>query len=62
MPINADFQREILAFDEKIALAKLEEAKAHQRVLEIEFQRARFNMDVFVNTMKEQQAIAAQPK
>ena len=57
--MNADYQREMISFDEKIALGKLEEAKAHQRVLEIEFQKARFNMEMFINAMKEQQK--AQP-
>lgn len=54
--MNPDYQREMLAFEEKISLAKLEEAKAHQRVQEIEFQKARFNMEYFVNIMKKQQA------
>lgn len=53
--MNPDYQREMLAFEEKISLAKLEEAKAHQRVQEIEFQKARFNMEYFVNIMKKQQ-------
>jgi len=61
MQINADYQREVLAFEEKISLAELEEAKAHQRVKELQFQKARFNMDVFVNMMREQQAQAAPP-
>jgi hypothetical protein len=53
---NPDYQREIYAFEEKICLAELEEAKAHQRVKELQFQKARFNMEVFLNTMKQQQA------
>lgn len=61
--MNPDYQREMLAFEEKSALAKLEEAKAHQRVQEIEFHKARFNMEYFVNMMKKQedQAKASAP-
>jgi hypothetical protein len=54
--MNPDVQRELLSFQEKICLAELEEAKAHQRVKEIEFQRARFSMEIFINSMKQQQA------
>jgi hypothetical protein len=57
--MNPDVQRELLAFQEKICLAELEESKAHQRVKEIEFQKARYSMDMFVNSMKEAQAAAA---
>jgi hypothetical protein len=50
-----DYQREILAFDEKIALAKLEESKASERVRALEYDKARFNLEVFIATMKQQQ-------
>lgn len=50
-----EYQREILAFEEKIALAKLEEIKAAERVREIEYQKARFNLEFFLasNSNKE---------
>jgi hypothetical protein len=49
------FQREMIAFEEKIALAKLEEAKAAERVRELEYQKSRFNLEYFLAAMKEQQ-------
>lgn len=48
-------QRELLSFDEKIALAELEESKAAERVKELRYQKARFSLDVFVMSSKEQQ-------
>jgi len=53
--MNPDFQREILAFDEKIALGKLEESKASERVRELEYQKARFCLEVFTVNLREQQ-------
>ena len=53
--MNMDYQREILAFDEKIALAKLEESKASERVRALEYDKARFNLEVFIATMKQHQ-------
>jgi hypothetical protein len=53
--MNPDFQREILAFDEKIALGKLEESKASERVRELEYQKARFCLEVFTANLREQQ-------
>lgn len=47
-----ELQRELLAFDEKIALAKLEESKASERVRELEYQKSRFSLDFFVNNAK----------
>ena len=40
-----DYSLEMLSFEEKIALARLEEAKAHERVLELGYQQARFAID-----------------
>jgi hypothetical protein len=48
--------KEILAFDEKIALAKLEEAKAEERVKELEYQKARFCLEYFLTNMKKENA------
>lgn len=56
--MNPEFQRELLAFDEKIALAKLEESKASERVRELEYQKARFSLEVFMNMLKQQQEAA----
>lgn len=50
-----DVQRELLAYNEKIALAKLEVAKAKERVKEIEFQKSRFELEVYVEMQKQQQ-------
>ena len=46
---------EILAFEEKMALAELEEAKAHMRVKELKFEKARFTMDVYKVQKKQEQ-------
>jgi len=53
--MNPDFQRELLAFDEKIALSELEESKAHERVKELIYQKARFTLDAFCMSLREQQ-------
>ena len=50
-----ELQRELLAFDEKIALAKLEKSKATGRVRELEYQKARFSIDFFMANFKEQE-------
>ncbi len=39
------FQLEMSSFDEKIALAELEQAKAAERVKELIYQKSRFQMD-----------------
>ncbi len=49
------YQRELLSFSEKIALAKLEESKASERVRELEYQKARFSLDIYVQNAKEAQ-------
>ena len=48
------YQREILAFAEKISLAKLEVGKAENRVKELEYERDRFQLDTFVMSLKQQ--------
>lgn len=53
--MNPEYQREMIAFDEKISLAKLEVTKAEGRVAELEYQKARFNLDYFVALMKAQE-------
>ena len=42
------YQRELLAFETKIDLAKLEAAKAQERVRELEYERSRFKEQVFI--------------
>lgn len=51
-----DFRREMLSFEEKIALAKLEESKAAERVKELEYQKARFGLEFFLASVKQQQS------
>jgi len=60
--MNPEMQRELLAFDEKVALAELEEAKAHERVKELIYQKARFTLEAFMNAMRAQQAQQQAPK
>lgn len=50
-----DYRRELSAFDEKIALAELEASKAQERVNELKYQKARFNLEFLVATIKTQQ-------
>jgi len=52
---QTEYQRELLAFAEKISLSKLEEAKATERVRELEYQRDRFSLDFFVSVMRAQE-------
>lgn len=56
------FQLEIAAFDEKIALAELEEAKAAERVKELKYEKTRFCLEwlTHVARAQEQQQMAAQ--
>lgn len=49
-----EYQRELSSFDEKISLAELEEAKAHERVNELKYHKARFNMDFLTAVCKQQ--------
>ena len=51
---QVEFEKERLSFDEKIALAELEEAKAAQRVKEINYQKARFSLEVFMANAREE--------
>lgn len=56
-----EYQRELCAFDEKIFLGELEVKKAEERVAELRFQKARFNLDFMVAVCK-QQPIIPQPE
>lgn len=53
--MNPEYQREILAFEEKIALAEMETAKAEERVKELKYQKARFSLDYFTAMMRAQE-------
>ena len=46
------YNLECLAFQEKIALAELEESKAAERVKELKYEQARFNMEWAVQSCK----------
>jgi len=48
-----EFQREIAAYEEKIALAELEETKAAERVKELKYKKARFALDVMSAACKD---------
>lgn len=56
----AEFQRELSAFDEKVALAELEVAKAEERVRELKYQKARFGLDYMNLVVRAQQQQGAQ--
>ena len=46
---------ELAAYREKIALAQLEEGKAHERVLELMYEKARYEMIAAIHLAKEQE-------
>ena len=56
---QVDFNREMLSFEEKIKLAKLEASKALVRVDELEYQKARFSIDIY-NAQQQEAAKQAQ--
>jgi transcription initiation factor IIE alpha subunit len=49
------YNLEILSFQEKVALAELEEAKAHERVKELEYEKARFQMQWLIHVAQAQE-------
>jgi len=49
---QAQYNQELLAFEEKIALSELEVKKAEERVAELEYEKARFNMQAFIMSQK----------
>lgn len=59
--MSIDYQREMLAYAEKIALAELEESKAAERVYELKYHQARFNLDYFLQVQKERQPVVDIP-
>ena len=50
------FQLEIASFDEKVALAELEEAKAAERVKELKYDKSRFCVEWMSQIAKAQEA------
>jgi hypothetical protein len=50
-----NYKLEMARFAEMISLAKLEEAKSHERVREIQFERDRFAMEALKIFAKEMQ-------
>jgi hypothetical protein len=48
-------QRELLAFDEKMALAELEESKAHERLIQIKYEKSRYILESFLLSVKKAQ-------
>jgi hypothetical protein len=54
------FQMELAAFDEKIALAELEESKAAERVKELKYEKARFQMEILNVVARQQDAVRQQ--
>jgi len=50
-----EYQKELIAYDEKISLAELEASKATERVKELQYQKARFNLEWVTAVIKQQQ-------
>jgi capsule polysaccharide export protein KpsE/RkpR len=57
---NPEYDREILSFDEKIALAELEVSKAEERVKELSYQKSRYQLEYLLAWMRAQSQ--AQPQ
>jgi len=55
MPSQLEFQRELAAYDEKSALAEMEEARAKIRTLELRYAKQRFVMDMMTAMVKAEQ-------
>jgi len=55
-----DYQREVLAFGEKIYLGKLEAKKAEERVAELEYEFARFQLEAYLAMQKQQAMVDAE--
>jgi len=54
------YQIELAAFEEKIALAELEESKAAERVKELKYERSRFQMQWLIHVARAQEVAAQQ--
>lgn len=54
---QSDLQKEFMARDCHISLAELEEAKAHERVMELKYGKAKFMLDIQteINKIQEEQ-------
>ena len=53
MDAELNYRREILSFEEKIALAELEVVKGQTRVATLKYEKSRFMLDVFVQSLQE---------
>jgi len=58
---QTEYQRELISFDEKIALSELEESKAKERVKELAYHKARFNLEYIDSVLRAQAAQAQAP-
>lgn len=56
MPDQIQYEIEMLAYAEKIALAELEVSKAEQRAEELRYEQARFRMNWYRLCLKQQPA------
>ncbi len=52
------YQLEMAAYEEKIALAELEESKAAERVKELRYERTRFQMEWLRHVARAQEQVA----
>lgn len=50
-----EYQRELAAFECNITLSEHEEAKAHERVTELKYMKARFNLDYITAVVQAQE-------
>ena len=56
-----EYQRELIAFDEKISLGKLEVAMAEEAVKKLEFEKAKFNLQYVDLVLKSSKPVEAAP-
>lgn len=52
MEMSDQFHRELLSYDEKIQLSKLEVAKAEERTQTLEYEKSRYTLEFFMASMK----------
>lgn len=50
---EVQFNIEIASYDEKISLARLEQAKASERVRELQYEKSRFQMQAILSFAKQ---------
>ena len=59
--MDLQFEREVMSFDQNVALAEMEAAKAVVRVRELQYQKTRYCLEYFLAAQKAMQQQAQGP-